>query len=164
MEIMVTLFLFAISVVGFSQMFSVALDANYRSNQELIATNLAHGLIDEILTKHFEDPTEPGDELGINTGEDPSDRTTFDDVDDYNELVESPPVTVSGLPMNGEGDPPTPDYSDFSISVSVIYVDYLEDGTYTETPSGATDYKKATVTSSGPYVKDITVSATKVKP
>lgn len=52
--------------------------------------------------------------LGLDDAERSTDRTTFDDVDDYNNLVESPPVYRDGTPIPG--------FAGWSRCVEVEYV------------------------------------------
>lgn len=156
MEIVISLSLFAVAIVGFLQIFNTALDSHYRATQEIITTNLARGLMAEIMSKNFVEPgsADPPPALGPDPGE--LDRNDFDDVDDYHGFSESPPYTVGALPMDGTGA--TANYSDFTRSVTVEYLDEN-----LQPDPGATDYKKVTVTVSGPYVRDISLVEVKVR-
>ena len=69
------------------------------SGEQTLAVNLAHELMAEIQQHAYQDPEEPGNDLGINTGELASDRTTFDDVDDYKNWSKSPPETRDGTQL-----------------------------------------------------------------
>ena len=74
---------------------------------------LANGLISEILEKSYEDPESPGG-IGIESGEDLTQRNTFDDVDDYAGWTSQPPVDRLGAAMPNAGA--------FRRSVSVMSV------------------------------------------
>lgn len=152
------LFILSLALLGLFQMFNTALDSSYRATQESVAMNLGRGLMAEVMSKNFADPTQPNNPLGKDTGE--TTRNTFDDVDDYNNYSDSPPVTVGGTPMNGTGG--TPDYSRFTRSVRVVYCNIVGNNIVEVSP-GPTDYKKVTVTSSGPYVRDISIDEVKAK-
>jgi len=165
LEIIIALTILSVALLGFSQIFSTALNASYRAAQESIATNLGRGLMAEIMSKNFvEDPTmNPPPALGPDGTESRfgGSGNAFDDVDDYHGYSESPPISVGGLPMDGTAG--TPDYSKFSRSVSVKYVDFLADGTYNDNPSGNTNYKKVTVTVNSPYARNIIIEEVKAK-
>jgi len=165
-EILISLIIFTVAMLGFSQIFKVALDTQHRAAQEIIATNLARGLMAEIMAKNFTDPEEgETGALGPNGSET---RGTFDDVDDYNGYTESPPRTLGGLPLDGSTEG-RPDYSAFRRSVSVVYCSRSEPPSpFTYTCPVAvpplTDYKRATVTVSCPYVIDTIIDELKTKP
>lgn len=158
LEIVMALFILSLALLGLLQMFNAALDSSFRANQEIIATNLSRGLMAEVMSKNFSDPEEPNNPLGKDTAE--TIRNTFDDVDDYNNHSESPPVTIGGAPMDGTGG--APDYSRFTRSVRVVYCNIVGNDIVEVSP-GPTDYKKVTVTSSGPYVRDISIDEVKTK-
>lgn len=60
---------------------------------------LAQMLMSEILSRRFQDP-DGSTTIGRDAGEDSS-RTTWDDVDDYNGLDQSPPADRSGVDLPG---------------------------------------------------------------
>lgn len=79
---------------------------------------LAQAYSDEILGKRFAESTPVGgvppatDASVCNVGPEAGEnRATFDDVDDYDGLSESPPQLQSGLPLSG--------YDDFSATITV---------------------------------------------
>jgi len=128
LEVMIALFLFTIVLTGFAQRAWVALDANRRSTDEIIATNLRKALMAEIMSKKFADP-DGGTYIGPDPGASSPFETRFntiladrfDDVDDYNETGQPTPVApvaISGLPLNGAAG--TPDYSGYRWNVTVI--------------------------------------------
>ena len=96
LEIIISLALISIAILGAWQVLEVGMMSVYKSNQEIIATNLARGLMAMIMAK------------------------PFDDVDDYNNYNETTPITIGGQIMNGQGG--TPNYTGFSRSVVVKYV------------------------------------------
>jgi len=163
LEILITLIIFTIAMLGFFRVFNVALIAQQRARQEVIAINLARGLAAEAMSKNFTDPVdgETG-ALGPNSGESLSNRQTFDDVDDYNGYSDSPPVTLGGQAMNVAGGL---DYSGFSRSVNVVYCNVI--GNYINCPVATPplpDYKRARVTVNSPYAKNIVIDEVKGKP
>lgn len=62
------------------------------------ATLLANDLLDEILRCAYEDET-GGGSLGVNSGENATQRWTFDDVDDYHGWTSTPPRRRDGTSM-----------------------------------------------------------------
>ncbi|MCA9075624.1 MAG: hypothetical protein KDA93_11370 [Planctomycetaceae bacterium] len=60
------------------------------------AMDLARELMAEITQHAYQDPEEPGKNLGTNSGESGGDREDFDDVDDYYGWSASPPETQEG--------------------------------------------------------------------
>ena len=98
-----------------------------------VATNLAQELNDEIMTKLFVDPaTSDMDFLGTVIGET---RSTFNDIDDYHGMTNSPPQLSDGSSLSSLGG--------WTRSVKVAHV-LLDDPT---TESGTyTGLKRVTVT------------------
>jgi type II secretory pathway pseudopilin PulG len=162
LEIIVAFFIFSVTMVGFFQIFNTALDSSYRASRKIIAINLARGLMAEVMTKDFVEPGsgDPPPALGPDGTETRfgSSGSVYDDVDDYDGLIETPPRTIDNLAMDGTAG--TPDYSDFSRSVSVVYIDEVG-GTFQQV-AGPTDYKQITVTVSGPYLSDTNIDEVKV--
>jgi MSHA pilin protein MshD len=112
----------------------------------ITATNVAQQLLDEIMTKCWDENLISGgicgaatmttySDLGIDTGEDttpPYDTSTYDDIDDYAQGVDA--VSVGGI--------------SYSRSVVVCYVPYnnLTTSTCNTTTALGTDYKRIAVT------------------
>lgn len=94
---------------------------------------LADDLMREIRTKNYVDPQTGG---GFGP-EESTPRANFDDVDDYDDWSNSPPVTIEGVAMTA--------YNDFTRSVIVVNVspDNLDTGT--PEPDGSTQFKRITV-------------------
>src|SRR5437016_5963400 len=76
------------------------------------AAALARDLLSEIMQYNYQDPTLPTVVLGPEVGET---RASFDDVDDYNGLNESPPQTAKGAAIAG--------YTGWTRSVQVLWAD-----------------------------------------
>lgn len=96
------------------------------------ANNLASAAIEDIKCRDWEDPAGPGP-LGIDAGENAANKTTFDDIDDFNGYTESPPRYMDGTVMPG--------MSGFSVNAAVSYVD-----DNLNVSAAATDRKRVTVT------------------
>mgnify|MGYP002624844981 CR=1 FL=1 len=65
------------------------------------AVALADALLAEIAQLPYEDPTDGGASIGLDTGESAGDRTTFDDIDDYEGWSGDPPVDADGNAIDG---------------------------------------------------------------
>ncbi len=73
-------------------------------DQQVDARLLAESLLAEVVAKPYEDPGDPNDVVfGIESEEpsSPSNRSAFDDVDDFDGWTESPPVDRNGTPLTG---------------------------------------------------------------
>lgn len=77
---------------------------------------LAHSLLQEVLTRQYADPG-GGSGFGLDADELASDRSTFDDVDDFHGYSESPPTLADGSAIDG--------FDDFGWVVKVEWVSML---------------------------------------
>ncbi len=108
---------------------------------------LASSLLSEIQSLSYSDPDDDSHVLGPDALESASDKTTFDDVDDFHLWVESPPqtllgetmemgdawarqVTVQWVALNNQGDWTT---SPIETGVKMITVHVLHNGHVIET-------------------------------
>lgn len=115
-----------IVLVGTILLVSLTASANLLRNQNqrrdsVPGIELAHQVLDEVTSMPFRDRDAPV--FGIEADEDASDRTTFDDVDDYDNYTASPPSYRDGTFVEG--------YDSWSVTVTV-------------TPAGAIDSGLAT--------------------
>ena len=139
LELVISISLIAIVILGFSQVFQVGSMSIYKNDQEVIATNLAVGLMSEIISKSFCDPTNCTSALGNETGENRINGTnTFDDVDDYANYTD-------GSLTAGPWDIRACEMAEFkgfrrSINVSYVYQNMTDSG------GAPTDFKRITVT------------------
>lgn len=63
--------------------------------------DLARAMLAEMAQAAYIDPQEPNTYLGINTSESTTNRSNFDDIDDYTGWSASPPQAVDGSPLSG---------------------------------------------------------------
>ncbi|MCR4411431.1 MAG: prepilin-type N-terminal cleavage/methylation domain-containing protein [Thermoguttaceae bacterium] len=99
-----------------------------------MADLLAEDLLAEILEKSYADPVSSAG-LGVDAGESPSAKTSFDDVDDYAGWNEAPPQARDGTAMTG--------WEGWQRQVAVAWVIPTDVSQTTATESGA---KRITVT------------------
>jgi MSHA pilin protein MshD len=98
---------------------------------------LAHAdaLMEEIASRAYEDPDLAAGSFGTEEGS----RAAYDDVDDYDGLVNSPPLRLDGTPLADHG----------GMTRSVLVHNVMEaqlDPTVPNKPDGSTDFKRITVT------------------
>jgi MSHA pilin protein MshD len=67
-----------------------------KASNRAVGGMLAQSLMDEILQQAFEDPTSPS--FGPEPGE--TSRALYNDVDDYNNLTETPPKNLDGTAIS----------------------------------------------------------------
>ncbi|MBX3409268.1 MAG: prepilin-type N-terminal cleavage/methylation domain-containing protein [Phycisphaeraceae bacterium] len=86
----------------------------FLSSQRSTAMSLALSLMAEVERLPYEDP-QGGSSIGVNSGENPANKTTFDDVDDYHGWTESPPQAPDGTSLTA--------FSGWTRTVHVQFVD-----------------------------------------
>ncbi len=162
LEIVISLSIFAVALVGLLQIVNTALNSSYRAGQEIIGTNIASGLLAEIMSKNFVDPDNPTNPLGpdplVPTETRNGGVNAFDDVDDYNGYTESPPLTEDNRVMDGTED--LPNCAKFTRSVTVTYCDISGTNDITDVV-GPTNYKHIKVTVIGPYLRSVIIHGVK---
>ncbi len=146
-EVLLAVVILGLVLIPLLSQFYIGFQSNITSEVVTQANDLASDLMEEIKSRRFDEnvfPDEPvnANALGIDAGENPGQRSTFDDVDDYNGWQEQPPTSVAGTPLS--------DFSLFSRSVSVDYVQ-LSANTWAHSPS-ATYYKRIIVTVTHPAI------------
>lgn len=70
------------------------------SARSLTGSLLAEGLVNEVTALAYVEPSGSAT-LGLDSGEVASDKTTFDDVDDFDNWTESPPKAPGGTAISG---------------------------------------------------------------
>jgi len=93
----------------------------------------ADNLMEEIVSKAFEDPDLPGASFGTEEGL----RSAYDDVDDYDGLSNSPPRHFDGTLLD--------EYAGFTRSAAVENVTAADPDPTTAEPDGSTDFKRIRV-------------------
>lgn len=131
----------AVSMVVVSLMLVAALNAvsasrlgEYKTATQNRALTLAQDLITEIQQQAYEDPNGSA-VFGVETGEASSDRSDFDDVDDYHNWNGAPPEQKNGSDL--------PDLADWERSVEVAWVEPTD---LTQTSASDKGVKRITVT------------------
>lgn len=127
-EVIISMVLLSMLLAGVLS--AVELSARTQHSTAVIITGrtLAADLLEEICDAAYADPVN-ANEFGPGADEDASDRSTFDDVDDYHNWSESPPAAADGALVTGA--------SAWTRNVSVRWVDPLDPQTSAFGESGA---------------------------
>ena len=169
-EVMVATMLVGVLIVPIMGVFIRTANNYYRESVRDHAWQLGQELMNEIMTRAWEDPNSTGRRFGRETDESTNRRQEWDDIDDYDGLVDRPPVDEMGSPL--------PDCDSYERRVEVRYV--RAEGTAesiqlandallsvdTQSAQGAFDpitdprpFKIVTVTVQGPVGTPIQISA-----
>jgi hypothetical protein len=135
---LITLTFLSIALLAINAQFPMGLKMSEIAEGFTVQTNLAQELLEEIRGVYYwEDPVYGGAALGPD-GE--ADRWSYNDVDDYDGLLEAPPYDLNGDPMDGSGG--APNFSKYRREVTVTYAD----ATTFDPTATATDLKRIEVT------------------
>ncbi|MBU4304290.1 MAG: hypothetical protein KJ893_01480 [Candidatus Omnitrophica bacterium] len=151
-EVLMAIFVLAMGLIPLLSQFYIGFQGNKNAETISMATDLAADLMEEIKTCRFDENLYPGPavspaSLGIDQGEVADLRSTFDDVDDYNQWQSAPPQSLDGTAL-----------ANFALFTRRVAVDYI-----TISGSGwvhsdlATNYKRVIVTVSHPKINDTTL-------
>ena len=139
-EILITLVFISIALLAVTSQFPMGLLISETAEDITVETNLAQELIEEIRAMSWEDPDAPGSPLGPDgIFEQTEGRQWYNDVDDYDGLVETPPVDLNGNDMDGTGG--RPNFAKYRREVTVTYADT----TTLEVSAVQTPYKRIEV-------------------
>ncbi len=93
LEVVISTLLVGLVVVGSLNALNGSVQTQYAATKLMDGPMLAEQLLAEIMAQPYEDPEEPGGSRGTNSGESGGNRTTWDDVDDYDGWSKKPPHT-----------------------------------------------------------------------
>ncbi|MDD4909642.1 MAG: prepilin-type N-terminal cleavage/methylation domain-containing protein [Candidatus Omnitrophica bacterium] len=144
LEVLISIVIITSGIVILLEIIPVVMQGSANIENLVTATTLSRDLMDEILSKGFDDP-DTGAAFGL---EESAPRSNFDDVDDYDGLSEDPPQDVSGADYDGTGA--MPDYSRFTRAVTVENVPENDFNAASPSADGTTDAKRIIVTVSWP--------------
>lgn len=91
-ELVLAIVIIGVAVGGVMLVFAVAFTHSADPQQQQQAVAIAEGYLDEVLARGYDDPD------GSNSGET---RATYDNVADYNGLLDSPPLDQDGNALAG---------------------------------------------------------------
>jgi len=150
LEVILMIVVLSVGLTGVLVYFIQGVKNSSNSQISTVAAVLAQDLMEEIKSKCWDETstttspcggTVTPSTIGADGGET---RATYDDVDDYNGLSDSPPEDSQGNSMPAA-------FNDYTRSVSVCYVASSDLNTCT---GGTSNYKKITVTVSWGSVGD----------
>ena len=140
-ELILILTILGIAVSGLMLYFIKGVGSGHQSQQRTTAVTLAQDLLEEIHSKCWDETSASvspcqgavtASSIGSDGGES---RATYDDVDDFNGLNNTPPINSQGSSMSS--------FSGYNQQVSVCYVDVADLNTCKG--SGTSDFKKIVV-------------------
>lgn len=150
-EILLSLAILVMAIPILASLFPWGMKQPAEARERSQAVFLAQELLEEILARKWdENATPPGkttvpSTIGLDAGEVASDRTTYDDLDDYDNVVDNPMHDSQGATLV--------DYPIFWSQVQVNYVGSDKSALDLDTPlalGAGTDFKKVEVTVSWP--------------
>lgn len=149
LEVLLGVMLLGLILIPLLSQFYIGFQGNKNATLVTQSVDLASDLMEEIKSRRFDENEFPDDpvpaaSLGTDAGENATDRTTFDDIDDYNGWQSHPPKTIDGNALT--------DFSDFTRKVTVTYV--ILSGSNWVASGTATHYKEINVTVTHPDVND----------
>lgn len=123
------------------------------------AQTLAHDLLAEVLAQPYTDPDTTDDpdleDFGPEADETAGDRSTFDDADDYDDWVESPPADRDGAALAG--------FAGWTRAVVVQKLKKQEVDTYRDDDQDDHGSRRITVVVTGPAGESHTVAAIRAR-
>ena len=139
-EVVVATLLSGVVIIGSLDVMGNATKTRSVNSDYALGPMLANELLTEVMSRSYEDPEAPGTGSIFGVGKEAGEttRNTFDDVDDYWNYSESPPLDSSGQAMA--------QYAGWERTVSWNYVS-VTTGAYSIIP---TDLKKVNVTVTSP--------------
>ena len=152
-EVSITYVVLSLALVALVPLFILSIRANKKTEQLAVAGFLSQELLEEIRLRKWDQLTpSPSSRiasgsavLGIDAGEIASDKTTFNDVDDFNGWSESPPTDPLMRPIPG--------FNAYTRTVTVAYVDST-----LAASAAPTDYKQVTACAAAPAMVPACVS------
>ena len=102
-EAVLSIVVVSVMLVAALRTVGAARSGQARSTDGLTGLNLAQDMMSEICDKAYTEPTEVPVLFGPEATEVTGGRTSYDDVDDYNGISNSPPRDRSNSPLSGMG-------------------------------------------------------------
>ena len=133
-EAVVAISVLAIAIPPLVGLFTEVASHDTGNTYQGVAVVYADSLMEEIVSKAYEDPDEPSGSFGSEEAL----RSSYDDIDDYDGISNSPPQRLDGTTLA--------DYGGFTRSVTVDNVTAADPDPTTPESDGSTDFKRIKVT------------------
>lgn len=133
-EAVASIIVLSIAIPPLVSLFTEVAAHDAHHTQQSVAVTYADALMEEVVSKAFEDPGEATGSFGTEEGS----RAAFDDIDDFDGLSNSPPERIDGTSLS--------DYSGFTRSVAVDNVTAADPDPATPAADGTTEFKRIRVT------------------
>ena len=133
-EAVVAISVLAIAIPPLVGLFTEVASHGTGNTYQGVAVVYADSLMEEIVSKAYEDPDEPSGSFGSEEAF----RSSYDDIDDYDGMSNSPPERIDGTTLG--------DYGGFTRSATVDNVTAADPDPTTPQSDGSTDFKRIEVT------------------
>ena len=147
-ELVMTIVIIGVAVAGVVGSFSLVSGRSANSLFQTRAVELGQFYMDEILAQKYDEATPVGGVPPVSgctiNAEEGSNRSAYDDVDDYDAINSAPPQTADGTSLSG--------YDGFEVSVSVVCAGG-------EVGLPASDAKRIDLSITGPADSEFSLSA-----
>jgi type II secretory pathway pseudopilin PulG len=151
-EIVVSTAIVGVVITGALESIGMVYRTRRINANRLTVPGLAQELMAEVLSMAYEDPTNPGGALGLDSGETSANRSTFDDVDDFHLWNSSDVKSRAGVARAG--------YTGWNQQIQVAYADLTNPLTTAGSDLGL---KRITVTVTSPQGVTKTLTALRAK-
>ncbi|MEQ6886076.1 type II secretion system protein [Salicola sp. Rm-C-2C1-2] len=146
-ELVMTIVIISVAIAGVVGAFSLVSGRSANSLFQTRAVELGQFYMDEILAQKYDDATPVGGVppvSGCTINAEESNRSAYDDVDDYDAITNAPPRTAKGASLSG--------YDGFEVSVTVVCAGG-------EVGLAASDAKRIDLLITGPADSEFSLSA-----
>lgn len=133
-EAVMAIVVLGVAIPPLTSMFRIVAQGSVDESFQAVAVAYADGLMEEIVSKAFEDPEGAAGSFGTEEGA----RSAYDDLDDFDGLSNSPPKQLDGTDLD--------DYGGFTRSTLVENVTAADPDASTPAGDGTTDLKRVRVT------------------
>ena len=152
-EVTIAYLLLTVALIALLPVFVLAIKAGKSTEQLQTATYLSQELLEEVRLRKWDQNSAstpghistPSTSIGPDAGE--TDKTKFNDIDDFNGLSESPPK-----------DPLNNSMADFSVYTRAVTVGYIDSSGVAVSTPATSDYKQVQVCTSTSRMSGICLS------
>ena len=151
-EVAVSTAIVGVIIVASLESVGMVLRTRRLNASPLSGPGLAQELLDEILAMPYEDPQNPGGAIGVDSGESTSNRSHFDDIDDYHLWSSNDAKARSGATLSG--------YAGWECEVEVVRAPLADPAASSSSDTGL---KRISVTVTSPEGVTTTMTALRAR-